>query len=95
MDGGVTSERQATDEPAALRRSDGSSVYVVAGSTLYTSSEILAAEQLILTAAGRRDGHVTPAAAVEVALLESGAPVVATLSDWLRPRRRPRCCASR
>ncbi|MFQ1003656.1 MobF family relaxase [Modestobacter sp. SSW1-42] len=71
LDGGVTSGRPVADEPAALRRSDGTSVYVAAGSALYTSSEILAAEQLILAAAGRRDGHVTPAAAVEVALLES------------------------
>jgi hypothetical protein len=71
MDGGVTPGRRVTEEPAALRRSDGTSVYVVAGSTLYTSSEVLAAEQLILAAAGRRDGHVTPTAAVEVALLES------------------------
>jgi DNA primase catalytic core len=71
MDGGVTSERPLADEPAALRRSDGTSVYVVAGSTLYTSSEILAAEQLILAAAGRHDRHVTPTAAVDAALLES------------------------
>jgi conjugative relaxase-like TrwC/TraI family protein len=71
MDGGVTSGRRAADEPAALRRSDGTSVYVVAGSALYTSSEILAAEQVILGAAGRRHGRVTPTAAVEVALLES------------------------
>src|SRR4051812_45320325 len=71
MDGGVTPGRQAADEPAALRRSDGASVYLVAGSARYTSSEILAAEQLVLATAGRRDGHVTPTAAVEVALLES------------------------
>src|SRR4051794_27199152 len=71
MDGGVMSGRRAADEPAALRRSDGTSVYVVAGSARYTSSEILAAEQIILAAAGRRDGHVTPTAAVDVALLES------------------------
>src|SRR3954454_3707174 len=70
MDGGVTRGRRAADEPAALRRSDGTSVYVVAGSAQYTSREILAAEQLVLAAAGRRDGHVTPTAAVEVALLE-------------------------
>jgi DNA primase catalytic core len=71
MDGGVTRGRRAANEPPALRRSDGTSVYVVAGSARYTSSEILAAEQLVLAAAGRRDGHVTPTAAVEVALLES------------------------
>src|SRR3954451_6360191 len=71
MDGGVTPAGRAADEPAALRRSDGMSVYEVAGSARYTSSEILAAEQLVLATAGRRDGHVTPTAAVEVALLES------------------------
>jgi conjugative relaxase-like TrwC/TraI family protein len=71
MDGGVTQGRHAAHEPAALRRSDGTSVYVVAGSARFTSSEILAAEQLVLAAAGRRDGHVTPTAAVEIALLES------------------------
>ncbi|SOC52913.1 DNA primase, catalytic core [Blastococcus aggregatus] len=71
LDGGVTPGQRVADEPVALRRSDGTSVYVVAGSALYTSSEILAAEQFILAAAGRRDGHVTPAAAVEVALVES------------------------
>src|SRR4051812_32212011 len=71
MDGGVMSGRRAADEPAALRRSDGTSVYVVARSARYTSSEILAAEQLVLTAGGRRDRHVTPTAALEVALPES------------------------
>jgi hypothetical protein len=65
--------REPVAEPAALRRSDGSSVYTVAGSTLYTSTEILAAERAILAAAGRRDGRVVPAAAVDVALLESTA----------------------
>ncbi|RFU20611.1 UNVERIFIED_ORG: toprim domain-containing protein [Bacillus sp. AZ43] len=65
--------REPVAEPAALRRSDGSSVYTVAGSALYTSTEILAAERAILAAAGRRDGRVVPAAAVDVALLESTA----------------------
>src|SRR3954470_2598947 len=35
MEGGVTLGRPVTDEPAALRRSDGTSVYAVAGSALY------------------------------------------------------------
>ncbi|TQN43715.1 DNA primase catalytic core [Blastococcus colisei] len=65
--------REPVTEPPALRRSDGSSVYTVAGSTLYTSTAILAAERAILAAAGRRDGRVVPAAAVDVALLESTA----------------------
>jgi DNA primase catalytic core len=71
MDDGVTHARRAADEPAALRRSDDTSVYLVAGSARYTSREILAAEQVVLAAAGRCNGHVTPTAAVEVALLES------------------------
>ncbi|WP_324276968.1 ATP-dependent DNA helicase [Blastococcus brunescens] len=65
--------REPVTNPAALRRSDGSSVYTVAGSALYTSTAILAAERAILAAAGRRDGRVVPAAAVDVALLESTA----------------------
>ena len=44
------------DEPQALRRMDGSSVYTVAGAALYTSQRILDAEQRLVTAAGRRDG---------------------------------------
>jgi TrwC relaxase len=35
---------EAITEPATLRRSDGSSVYTVAGSDLFTSARILAAE---------------------------------------------------
>jgi DNA primase catalytic core len=65
--------REPVTEPPALRRSDGSSVYTVAGSTLYTSTVILSAEQAILAAAGRRDGRVVPDAAVDVALLKSTA----------------------
>ncbi|MCC6497153.1 MAG: relaxase domain-containing protein [Propionibacteriaceae bacterium] len=60
-------------EPAPLRRADGSSVYTVAGSQLYTSGAILAAEQRLVTAAGLHDGMVIPAAAVDLALLESEA----------------------
>jgi DNA primase catalytic core len=65
------SSRKPDGEPAALRRSDGSSVYTVAGSALYTSTAILEFEQIILAAAGRRDGRVTPADAVDAALLQS------------------------
>ena len=46
------------EEPEALRRVDGSSVYTVAGADLYTSQRILDAEQRLVTAAGRRDGSV-------------------------------------
>jgi DNA primase catalytic core len=65
--------REPVTEPRALRRSDGSSVYTVAGSALYTSTAILTAERAIVAAAGRRDGRVVSVAAVDVALLESTA----------------------
>src|SRR5829696_1264567 len=60
-------------ELAVLRRADGSSVYTVAGSELFTSNRILAAEQRLVAAAGRTDGRVVDAATVELALLESAA----------------------
>jgi hypothetical protein len=61
------------DEPQALRRTDGSSVYTVAGADLYTSQRILDAEQRLVAAAGRRDGTVVDESAVDLALLEMAA----------------------
>ena len=60
-----------------LRRVDGSSVYTVAGSELYTSARILAAEQRLVATAGHTDGRVLDADTVELALLESAANGVA------------------
>jgi hypothetical protein len=60
-------------EPSALRRVDGSSVYTVAGSELYTSARILAAEQRLVATASRTDGRILDADTVELALLESAA----------------------
>jgi conjugative relaxase-like TrwC/TraI family protein len=60
-------------EPAVLCRADGSSVYTVAGSELFTSARILAAEQRLGATAGRIDGRVLDAGNVELALLESAA----------------------
>jgi ATP-dependent exoDNAse (exonuclease V) alpha subunit len=60
-------------EPEALRRADGSSVYTVAGSDLFTSARILAAEQRLVAVAARADGRVLDAGTVELALLESAA----------------------
>jgi DNA primase catalytic core len=60
-------------EPEPLRRSDGASVYQVAGSRLYTSTAILQAEKSLLTAAQRRDGRTITGTAVGVALAESAA----------------------
>ena len=60
-------------EPPVLRRVDGSSVYTVAGSELYTSARILAAEQRLVRTAGRTDGRVLDGDTVELALLESAA----------------------
>jgi conjugative relaxase-like TrwC/TraI family protein len=61
------------EEPAELRRADGSSMYEVAGSVVYTSTEILAAEQRLVAAAGVTDRHRASPEAVEMALLEQAA----------------------
>jgi AAA domain/TrwC relaxase len=61
------------EEPDALRRTDGSSIYAIAGTDHYTSQRILHAEQRILTAAARHDGAAVDPSAVELALLEMAA----------------------
>jgi len=61
------------EEPEVLRRVDESSVYTVAGTTLYTSTRILDAEARLVAAAGRRDGSAADDAAVDLALLEMAA----------------------
>src|SRR5215207_259183 len=69
----LTSTDDGVSELGVLRRFDGSSVYTVAGSDLFTSARILAAEQRLVAAAGRTDGPMLDAGAVELALLESAA----------------------
>jgi ATP-dependent exoDNAse (exonuclease V) alpha subunit len=66
----LVAPRDGIDEPQALRRTNGSSVYTVAGADLYTSQRILDAEQRLVIAAGRRDGSAVDESAVDVALLE-------------------------
>jgi DNA primase catalytic core len=61
------------DVPAALRRSDGASVYTVAGSAQYTSPALLTAEARVVARTGQRDGRRAPTAAVEAALQASAA----------------------
>ena len=60
-------------KPQALRRTDGSSVYTLAGADLYTSQRILDAEQRLLATAGRGDGPLVDESAVDLALLEMAA----------------------
>ena len=69
----LVAPRDGIDEPQALRRTDGSSAYTVAGADLYTSQRILDAEQRLVTTAGRRDGTVVDESAVNLALLELAA----------------------
>jgi hypothetical protein len=51
----LTRQDDGITEPGALRRIDGSSVYTVAGSELFTSTRILAAEQRLVAIAGRTE----------------------------------------
>jgi conjugative relaxase-like TrwC/TraI family protein len=60
-------------EPKLLRRSDGASVYTVAGADLFTSTWILEAEMRLVATAARRDGPTITTAAVDMALLETTA----------------------
>ena len=69
----LTRSERDIDTPAALRRSDGASVYTVAGSTLYTSPDLLAAEARIVAHAGQHDATRATRAAVEQALAQSAA----------------------
>ncbi|MCD7053123.1 relaxase domain-containing protein [Rhodococcus sp. BH2-1] len=61
------------NEPDVLRRRDGSSVYSTAGTQLYTSESVLAAEQRIVDAALRTNGRRTSEMDVDLALLEQAA----------------------
>jgi hypothetical protein len=69
----LTAPPDGIEEPDALRRVDGSSVYTIAGADRYTSQRILDAEGRILTAAGRDDGAAVDSSAVDLALLEMAA----------------------
>jgi hypothetical protein len=69
----LVAPRDGIDEPQALRRTNGSSVYTVAGADLYTSQRIFDAERRLVIAAGRRDGSVVDESAVDLALLEMAA----------------------
>jgi ATP-dependent exoDNAse (exonuclease V) alpha subunit len=73
----LAAPHDAIEEPEVLRRTDGSSVYTVAGATLYTSTRLLDAERRLLIAAGRRDGTVVDESAVDLALLEMAANTTA------------------
>jgi conjugative relaxase-like TrwC/TraI family protein len=69
----LTRAADTITEPVALRRADGSSVYTVAGADLFTSARILDAERRLVATAGRTNGHIVDAVAVDLALLESAA----------------------
>ena len=74
-------------EPDALRRSDGQSVYTIPGVDWYTSSRILDAEQRIVANAGRTDGRVVEPSLVDLAQLEAlanGTQLTPGQSDLVR-----------
>lgn len=66
-------EPDPVTEPAILRRPDGESVYQVHGSTRYTSTRVLAAEQRLLAAARTGGGRAVDEVVVGVAVAEAAA----------------------
>ena len=58
-------------EPPALRRADGASVYTVAGSELFTTHAVLAAERRLVDLAGARGARVVGAEIVAQAIAQS------------------------
>lgn len=72
----ISAKADTLTEPEPLRRADGSSVYTVAGSQLFTSPAILAAEERLVATAGVMDGRRASEEDVDVALLESVANAV-------------------
>lgn len=56
--------------PDVLRRADGTSVYITPGAAQFTSRDVLAAEQRIVTAAGDRHGFRVSGTDVDLALME-------------------------
>jgi hypothetical protein len=69
----LAAPRDGIEEPEALRRVAGSSVYTMTGADLYTSTRILDAEARLVAAAGRHDGASADSTAVDLALLEMAA----------------------
>ena len=71
----------AMNEPAVLRRRDGSSVYTRHDTTVYTSADILAAEHRILSAAARSGGQIVDDTSLELAVLQVEARDAVALND--------------
>ncbi|MFV8268287.1 MobF family relaxase [Mycolicibacterium peregrinum] len=69
------------NEPAALRRHDGTSVYTKHDSTRYTSAAIQAAERRILDAAAQHGGRVADDTSIGLAMLEAHAQNGLQLND--------------
>ncbi|MEA5118799.1 MAG: MobF family relaxase, partial [Propionicimonas sp.] len=69
----LTPTGDAIEEPAGMRRMDGTSVYRVAGSDWYTSERMLLAERRIIDAAGRTGGRRADTNSVETMLLAARA----------------------
>ena len=68
-------------EPAPLRRRDAASVYTTHDTTIYTSTEVMAAERRILAAAATGGGRVADDASIGLALLEQHAQYGVDLND--------------
>ncbi|MBC7633265.1 MobF family relaxase [Aeromicrobium sp.] len=69
----LATDRDLITDPDKLRRKDGTSVFHVAGSDVFTNRMVLDAELRLTESAGRVDGRIVPAEVIDLALLESTA----------------------
>ncbi|WP_431236076.1 MobF family relaxase (plasmid) [Mycolicibacterium psychrotolerans] len=69
------------NEPPALRRRDGTSIYTRHDTTVYTSTAVLAAERRILAAAERAGGRVVDQASIDIGIKQQRAERDTTLND--------------
>jgi conjugative relaxase-like TrwC/TraI family protein len=71
----------AMNEPPALRRRDGTSIYTRHDTTVYTSTAVLAAERRILAAAERVGGRVVDETSIDIGVKQQRAERDTTLND--------------
>lgn len=92
---GTPGPEEAAGLPAAMRRRDGTSVWVSPARSVWTSGQVMDAERSLVAAAARRDGRVVARSAVDLALLEQMANGVTLNAGQARLVREFACSGAR